>query len=383
MPLLVEVVDEVAEVVRRPEAGRRRVVAGHLVAPRAAEGVLHHRQQLDVGEAEVERVVRQLVGQLPVRETEPPRAQVDLVDAQRLVGVGRQAGARRHPRVVAPLVVAPGHDAGRRRRELALPGHRVGLQPDLTVHALDRELVAGSLPGVDHEAGPDTGPALRAEHVGTDLPVVPVPDHGHAAGVRRPHCEGRARLVVRDHVGSEHLPQPPVVALADQVEIDVAEQRSDGGGRHGGDATGHPAPDRRGIGGARARAILGRRAPQAAGYVGPPCEWPCCRGSTHRWSSAASRPTRTAWPGRWPGPGTRSSSSRCTTPTPPRTRSSTGCGWSGPGPSCPGCPTTTSSPTWPGPTTTWSRPPPAWTAGGPRSCTPTTGSWPGPATPCT
>ena len=37
-------------------------------------------------------------------------------------------------------------------------------------------------------------------------------------------------------------------------------------------------------------------APQAAGYVGPPCEWPCCRGSTHRWSSAASRPTRTAWP---------------------------------------------------------------------------------------
>ena len=106
---------------------------------------------------------------------------------------------------------------------------------------------------------------------------------------------------------------------------------------------------------AERRPFPGRRAPQAAGYVGPPCEWPCCRGSTHRSSSAASRPTWTAWPERWPGPGTRSSSSPCTTPTPPTTRSSTACGWSGPAPSCPGCPTTTSSPTWPGPTTTWSQ----------------------------
>ena len=62
---LVEVVDEVAEVVGRPEPRRRREVAGHLVAPRAAERMLHHRQQLDVGEAEVERRSRRARGPAP------------------------------------------------------------------------------------------------------------------------------------------------------------------------------------------------------------------------------------------------------------------------------------------------------------------------------
>ena len=52
---LVELVDEPAEAVGVAVAGRRREVARHLVAPRPAEGVLHHRQQLDVGEAEVAR----------------------------------------------------------------------------------------------------------------------------------------------------------------------------------------------------------------------------------------------------------------------------------------------------------------------------------------
>jgi hypothetical protein len=50
-PALVQSVDEILEVVRRAEAARRREVAGHLIAPRGIVGVLHDRQELDVGEA--------------------------------------------------------------------------------------------------------------------------------------------------------------------------------------------------------------------------------------------------------------------------------------------------------------------------------------------
>jgi hypothetical protein len=55
--LPVEPLDEGSELVRLAEARGGREVAGHLVAPRARERVVHYRQQLDVGEAEVGGVV--------------------------------------------------------------------------------------------------------------------------------------------------------------------------------------------------------------------------------------------------------------------------------------------------------------------------------------
>ncbi len=100
--LAVQAVDERAEVVRRPEARRRREVAADLVAPRAGERVRHHRQQLDVREAHVERVRGQLVGQLEVGQrpvalhrVQPPRAEVDLVDRHRAVERLGRCGAPR------------------------------------------------------------------------------------------------------------------------------------------------------------------------------------------------------------------------------------------------------------------------------------------------
>ncbi len=65
---LVEVVDEPAEVVRRPVPRGGRVVAAHLVAPRAPEGMFGDGQKLDVGEAQRLAVVGQLHGELAVVE---------------------------------------------------------------------------------------------------------------------------------------------------------------------------------------------------------------------------------------------------------------------------------------------------------------------------
>ena len=60
--------DELPELVRMPVTGGGGEVPGHLVAPRAAERVVHHRQQLHVREAHVPDVRGQLVRKLEVRE---------------------------------------------------------------------------------------------------------------------------------------------------------------------------------------------------------------------------------------------------------------------------------------------------------------------------
>ena len=96
---LVEVVHEVAEIVRVAEAGGRRVVAGDLVAPGAVEGVLAHGQQLDMGETALHAVVGQFLRQLAVVEdvtvgAPAPGAEMDLVDRDGAVeqGLGRTLG---------------------------------------------------------------------------------------------------------------------------------------------------------------------------------------------------------------------------------------------------------------------------------------------------
>ena len=124
--VLVQAVDELAQVVGRAEARRRGEVARHLVAPGARERVRHHRQQLDVGEAHVLGVGAQLVGQLEVGQrpvalerVQPPRAEMDLVDRHRAVERADSRAARRAtPR-------RPTRAAGRGRRCAVLGGTSV------------------------------------------------------------------------------------------------------------------------------------------------------------------------------------------------------------------------------------------------------------------
>ena len=129
---LVQPVDEEPEAVGVAEPRGRGEVRRDLVAPRAAERVLHDRHELDVGEAEVGEVRHELVGELgvasrPRRRVLAPGAEVHLVDRHRLA----QAGVRRAA-LVHPVVVAPGvrrledHRRGR-GRDLGVERHRVGL----------------------------------------------------------------------------------------------------------------------------------------------------------------------------------------------------------------------------------------------------------------
>jgi hypothetical protein len=86
-PALVEAVDEVPELVGAAEPAGGGVVAGHLVTPGRAVRVLHDRQELDVGEAQIGDVVHQVLGEVQIGVALPPRAEVDLVDAHRPAAV--------------------------------------------------------------------------------------------------------------------------------------------------------------------------------------------------------------------------------------------------------------------------------------------------------
>ena len=109
--LLMAAIDEVAEVVRRAEAAGGRIEAHHLVAPRAAERMLHHRHQLEVRVAHSaaygtsvsasSRYDRRSAIGVP-----PPRPEMHLVDRHRPVQPPAGRRARRHPGGVAPGVAA-------------------------------------------------------------------------------------------------------------------------------------------------------------------------------------------------------------------------------------------------------------------------------------
>ena len=63
--VLMQVIHQVHEILWLAVACRGREVAGRLISPRAVEGMLHHRQELDVGEPHTRCVIRS--GEGPVR----------------------------------------------------------------------------------------------------------------------------------------------------------------------------------------------------------------------------------------------------------------------------------------------------------------------------
>ena len=166
--LAVAGVDQRREIFRRAEAAGRREQPGRLVAPRAVERMLGDRHQLDVGEAHVGGIVRQLFRQLAVGQPArafvgiaPPRAEMHLVDRHRRrqrVGVMLEPRRLRQPCGVD-------HDRGGRGPLLGRERHRIGLQrQQLPVAADDLVFVFVAGARGRHEDFPDSrcrAPAWR------------------------------------------------------------------------------------------------------------------------------------------------------------------------------------------------------------------------------
>ena len=238
MPRLVQRVDEEAEVVGRSVARGRRVVAGDLVAPRPVERVLHHRQQLDVREAERLHVLGEPRRDLAIGERAVavlgharPRAEVHLVDRASARAPGRASRRARIQRVVVPRVRVLGR---RRSTPSAAPAPscaRTGRSSPAgcpsrvqQLELVERARVEPRDEQLEHAATRRAGASGRAR------PSQPQksPTTLTRSRVRRPDRErDAAHAVHRPRVRAEHLPQPAVRPLVEQVQVDVADRRQE------------------------------------------------------------------------------------------------------------------------------------------------------------
>jgi hypothetical protein len=107
-------------------------------------------------EAEPLHVFDELLGQLAVVESDPPRTQVDFIDTHR--GVLRiPGGARLHPLVVLEGVRGLDDAGSGQRRDFRAESERIGFLHPVPMPGLDLELVARPC----HNAGDEQLPYPR------------------------------------------------------------------------------------------------------------------------------------------------------------------------------------------------------------------------------
>ena len=133
-----------------------------------------------------------------------------------------------------PLLVAGssrgefGDHGGRLRRHLRLLSVRVGLGAQLAGVREDLELVAAALTHVGDEELPDAARAERPHRMGVAVPEVEITHDVDAAGGGRPNGKGRSCDVLMDlRMGAEQVVDALVAALADQIQVELAERRQE------------------------------------------------------------------------------------------------------------------------------------------------------------
>ncbi len=230
---LVTAVDEGHEILRRAEARTRRVVADHLVAPRAVKRVFGYAHEFEVRVALVLRVRNQLVRYLtPVEELRlaaviaAPAAGMHFVDVDRLQ-VMRRRLARVDPVCIVPLVAFErGDDRSRARTQLHRKAVRIGLEDGGAGPGADLVLVERARPDARHEQLPDPGTAAGLQRVLAAVPQVERTDHADAFCVGRPDGEPRAGQAVEfGRMRAELVVDRVVIAFAEQVQVEVGELR--------------------------------------------------------------------------------------------------------------------------------------------------------------
>ena len=231
----VRAVDEARESLGLAEARRRRVQPGRLVAPGRIVGMLHHRHELDVGEAHVDAVGDQAFGQfVPTQEAAIvaplPGTGMNLVDRNRLAA---RIGVRpvRAMGAVAPLMRGCDvDDRGGRRTQFRAESERVGLERQaLAARADDLVFVRPAGAYARHENFPDAGVDAATHRMAPAVPVVEVADHRHAARIRRPDREMHTvGALVRYRMRAELVEQAQMRALADVVIVHRPEHRPEG-----------------------------------------------------------------------------------------------------------------------------------------------------------
>ncbi|MET3262896.1 hypothetical protein ABIF38_004402 [Bradyrhizobium japonicum] len=180
-----------------------------------------------MGKAHVAGIGRQLlrhlaIGQPLVAALAPPRAEMDLVDRHRRAQ--RIGAIRRRARMRDPALVD--HDRGGLRAHLGGERQGIGLQRQmLAVAPDDLELVVVADPCTRDEQFP-VARAAHAHRMAPSVPEIEVADHADPARIRRQHHEAdTVDTVERHRMRAERVVDALMRALAEQIEIEIAQDR--------------------------------------------------------------------------------------------------------------------------------------------------------------
>ena len=244
---LMHIIHEVHEVLRCTVAARRRVVAGHLIAPARIERMLHHRHELDMRIALLLHILCKLHRKLTVvvelgaelcgaifidRLLLPCEgAEVQLIDRHRFF---LDAGDTALRLLLLPCRIRPRklsdvfHDGSIARTKLEAEGIRIDLQERLLVVTLDLILIEAARGEVRDEQLEYAGIAETLHHMAAAIPEVEVADDRNTLCVRCPYGE-RDTIDAVDpdrmcpHLLIDVIPDATLILLDIAVGIDRRE----------------------------------------------------------------------------------------------------------------------------------------------------------------
>ncbi len=231
-PGLMHFVDKIAEIIRRPVAGSRGIITGHLIAPGKVEGIFADPHQFHMGIAHVIHILSQVIRQLPVIQeaifvipiAEPffPGAQMDFIDRHRpVIHFG-----------VVPLclvsIIMPGvgvqraDNGGIGRTQFSSESHRVRLPAADTIRPGHDIPIGIPIPDTREKDFPNPAVKLTAVHPLFVFPTGTRTDQGNSLSIWRPHhkfCTLNAVFGVR--MGTEFTVDPIVGSLVEEETVEI------------------------------------------------------------------------------------------------------------------------------------------------------------------
>ena len=212
--ILVQIVHQILEILRRSIPGCGRVIPRHLITPGGVQRMLRNAHQFHMGVAHPLHILRQGMGKLPVSVKSvgirlrsrmlSPGAGMHLIDGQRLL-FGIRLFSLFHPVGVAPDKFRDiRHPGGSSRSHLRPVGIWIRLVDLPPIHSADTELVQVPQLCSGHKNLPDTNGAHFLHRIRAVLPFVEIPHHRNRLSVWGPYGKIDSLLSVP---GSQMRPQ--------------------------------------------------------------------------------------------------------------------------------------------------------------------------------
>ena len=227
---LVELVDHIAEIIRRAETAGRREHTDNLISPGAVKRVFCQRQKFDMSKAHIDNIGNQPVGHFAIGQkfgtvfTFPaPGTEVDFINGHRLVK-SIIFFTIVHPVLIFPVIVVQiinyrcGFGA-----DFAPEGQRVRFDQNVIFLSFDFIFINFAFINSGNKNIPHAAGRMLAHHINAAVPVIEISDNGNTFGIRRPNGKtDTAHAVHFLHMRAEFFIHVKVIAFSEKVDVNIA-----------------------------------------------------------------------------------------------------------------------------------------------------------------